>query len=458
MLEAAESAAGSGSGLEALHAAGALEQLAGKPEAQATLERYANQANNTESWVEFSRACDNQLCRFAALQKAIKLGPANREALWEQVEYYRERGQSERQHQLLQSILASSPNDFVARKCLAEMLLDEGRDQAALEQFESLERDFPGVLWVKREVAAAYERLGLLRRAMPLAGDAFADNSTGGVEQTLLIRLASATHDIPRLRSTYETVAQLNPGDGHATAQLALLRWRLGEVQSAGEMLRQAIAQDPGNKELLSAAVQLQADARADTGKDIPVEAAALPARLQKQLDWHRALRPLQDSDAEFLASPEQIAAQALASRNGGEPGSRRSSEVLSLVCIDRVADNGLATTRVQQFWRVGDDRAAQQLATRTIQYSPATQSLEVLDARLHKKDGRVLEGEDTGESAVADSRIAMYYDQRSREIHFPGSEPGDVIELDYRTSPLLSSNPYGDYFASLNVFRTACR
>jgi transglutaminase-like putative cysteine protease len=126
----------------------------------------------------------------------------------------------------------------------------------------------------------------------------------------------------------------------------------------------------------------------------------------------------------------------------------------LSLIRIDRVADNGLATTRVQQFWRVGDDRAAQQLTARTIQYSPATQSLEILAARLHKRDGRVLEGDDTGESAVADSRIAMYYDQRSREIRFPGSEPGDIIELDYRTAPLVSSNPYGDYFASLNIFR----
>jgi transglutaminase-like putative cysteine protease len=437
--------------LEALHAAGALQLAARQPEAQTTLERYANQANSAEAWVEFSRACANQLCRFSALQRALKLEPANREALWQQVDYYRERGQSERQRQLLKGIFAAFPSDFVARKFLADLLFDDGQEQAALEQFERLERDFPTVLWVKREAAAAYERLGLLRRAMPLAAEAFAGNRTGGVEQALLIRLAAATHDVPRLRSAYEAIGQLYPADGPAIARLALLRWRAGEVQAAREMVRRALARDPANPDLLSAATQLQAGSCQNPVDHAPLRAATIAPGWQEPIDCHRLLP---DADAEFLAVPEQIVAQAGESQKGGGQGPREQAAVLSYIRIDRVAENGLATTRVQQFWRVGGALAAPELSNRKIQYSPETQALEILTARLHKKDGRVLEAEDTGESAVADSRVAMYYDQRSREIHFPGSEPGDVIELDYRTSPLLSSNPYGDYFASLNVFR----
>ncbi len=457
-LGAAETEIGSGSSSpEALRAAGLLQLAAHQPEAQATLERYAHQANNADAWVKFSRACANQLCRFSALQTALKLQPGNREALWEQVDYYRERGQRERVRQLLETILASSPSDFVAQKSLADLLLDEGRNQAALEIFARLERQFATVLWVKREAATAYERLGFSGRGIPLAAQAFAANRTGSAEQALLIRLAGATHDIPRLCSTYETILQLSPADGPTIAQLALLRWRSGETGTAREMIRAALARDPANPDLVNAALQLDAGKHENADALVPASwAANLTANLQKLIDWHRMQRPaLHDADAEFLAVPEQVVSQAFAGDIGGEraPGKIRSM-VLSEVRIDRVADNGLATAREQQFWRIGDDRAAQELSTRNIQYSPETQSLEILAARLHKRDGRVLEAEDTGESAVADSRIAMYYDQRSRQLHFPGAETGDVIELDYRTAPLVASNPYGDYFASLNLFR----
>jgi transglutaminase-like putative cysteine protease len=446
LLAAAETAMDSHSS-EALHAAGALQLAAHKPEAQATLELYANQANSAAAWVEFSRACADQLCRFSALQRAFKLEPANREALGEQSDYYRERGQRERERQLLEAILAASPRDFVAQKWMADLLLDEGQNQAALEAFERLEHEFATVLWVKREVASGYERLGLPRRAMPLAVEAFAGNRTGGSEQALLIRLASGTLDLSRLRSTYETIVRLTPSDGATIARLALLRYRAGEAQAAREMVSAAIAANPTNPELASAALQLSA---------APVTEGAIQAgltpKLQKLMDWRARKRPaLQDADAEFLALPEQIVSQSFASR---EHVPHPRSEVLSEVHIDRVADTGLATTRVQQFWRLGDDRAAQELSAQGIQYSPETQSLEILAARLHKPDGRVLEAEDTGESAVADSRIAMYYDQRSRQLHFAGVEPGDVMELDYRVSSRGASNPYGDYFASLTIFR----
>ena len=74
----------------------------------------------------------------------------------------------------------------------------------------------------------------------------------------------------------------------------------------------------------------------------------------------------------------------------------------------------------------------------------------------MHKSDGRLLEAEDAGETPVADTAVAMYYDVRSRALHFPALEPGDVVELDYRTSPTASRNPYGDYFGNLLLFRTA--
>jgi hypothetical protein len=49
-----------------------------------------------------------------------------------------------------------------------------------------------------------------------------------------------------------------------------------------------------------------------------------------------------------------------------------------------------------------------------------------------------------------------MYYDVSSREVLFPDVEKGDVVELDYSITPTSSTNPYGDYFGNLVVFRTS--
>jgi hypothetical protein len=74
----------------------------------------------------------------------------------------------------------------------------------------------------------------------------------------------------------------------------------------------------------------------------------------------------------------------------------------------------------------------------------------------VYKPDGHIVEGSDGDDSRVADPAIAMYYDVRSREVQFPGIEKGDVVELDYSITPTAITNPYGDYFGNLVVFRTS--
>jgi transglutaminase-like putative cysteine protease len=79
---------------------------------------------------------------------------------------------------------------------------------------------------------------------------------------------------------------------------------------------------------------------------------------------------------------------------------------------------------------------------------------LRLLHARIHKRDGRVIEGEPSGDTLVADAGIAMYYDLRARHVRFGGAESGDVVELDYRLAPVSPKGAYGDYFGELLLMR----
>ncbi len=158
------------------------------------------------------------------------------------------------------------------------------------------------------------------------------------------------------------------------------------------------------------------------------------------------------DEDAPYLENALELAAAA----HRDPPSDDASAVALSDVRIERVADNGLSSVRVQQIWYIATGQGAREYASQPLQYAPATQQLRILHARLHKRDGQIVEGSDGGDSRVADPTAAMYYDVRSREVRFPGIEKGDVVELDYTITPTSSINPYGDYFGNLIVFRAS--
>lgn len=152
-----------------------------------------------------------------------------------------------------------------------------------------------------------------------------------------------------------------------------------------------------------------------------------------------------QDEDAPYLADVESLSHPA---------DHKGDALLLADIRIERVQPNGLAAKRIQQIVYLGSEAAAREYSTRRVQYEPSIESLTVVHALLHKRDGRIIAASDEGDSFVADLATAMYYDSRSRLLRFAGAEPGDVVELDYRTRPVAHENPYGNYFATLQVFQ----
>src|SRR4051794_36417152 len=139
----------------------------------------SEQSPNTKTsqeWVGTAAKCADSLCRFSSLQQALKLEPQNRDALMALADYYRGREQREKARDVLGKIAARNPNDFEARKKLADLLIEVGDRERALAAYAALEKEFPESHWLTSELAAAYDRAGLPGRALPLAKKAYEEN------------------------------------------------------------------------------------------------------------------------------------------------------------------------------------------------------------------------------------------------------------------------------------------
>jgi transglutaminase-like putative cysteine protease len=254
------------------------------------------------------------------------------------------------------------------------------------------------------------------------------------------LRLAKRQRNSKALADVYHQIFAANPDDTESLIREAQILKSSGNPREAESALTVALAANPSSKQIRAA---LEAFSNASQTDHLAGESARLHAA------WSSNALNATGPDASYLAdiektiqgSPKQIPTNA-------------DAVLLADVRIDRVGTTGLATSHVQQVTLLASDAGARRYALRSIQYSPTSESIAILRARLHKRDGRVVQGEDTGDERVADRASAMYYDVRSRIVRFAGAEPGDIVELEYKIEPATESNPYGDYFASMQNFR----
>ncbi len=396
------------------------------------------------------------------------LAPEVMSAKVRQAEYYVERRQLEKARDLLREAVAASPADFVARERLAELYARAGLKSVALAEYRKLEAEFPAPLWLRRELAERYEEIGMLDKALALAQSALAQNVDGRRERDVLRRIYERRGEAEKLRALYVEMARLDPSDTQPLLHLAQLDAAAGHFAAAEANMRAALAIAPND----GALHEQLGNVLAEAGKDEEARGELATAlRLKPNSEELRLRVSLEKSspkpnpgldgaptvvsgtqESQYLVDAAEVAAEA--QRN--PPRDEANAVELAEVRVERVYENGLSATRMQQVFYIGSEQGAREYASHAVQYAAATQELQVLAARAYKPDGRVVEAEDAGENGVADGGAAMYYDARSRTLRFPGLEKGDVIELDYRLKPESNVNPYGDYFGELVAFRSS--
>ena len=440
---------------DALETLGAVERVYGRPEAYGHLEQAARLQPTVRRWLQVAAACGNSTCTFAALTQA-RNAPGDQARVTESlVAYYASRGQVEKARLLATQAMATAPDDFVIRRQLADLRYAEGQYASAVAELEKIQSEFPGPLSLKRDLAGRYERMGLLDRAVALYSAAMKNGFGDSQERAALARIFQKRGETARLRALYAGAVQDNAADVKSLAALATLDAASGNMPAAEKEMRAAMKLAPDDASLH----QQWADALAVAGRDAEAQEElelALAHASSKGLDRETGIRRRlaaeagenpADPDAPYLVNAASLAAQA---RGAGE---KAPTVELADVRVQRVAANGLATTRSQQVTFINSDQAASEWATRSITYGDGSQKLEIVRARDFKADGRVVDGEDLGDGASADATAQMYYDTRTRKLHFANVEKGDVIELDYRVAPVGSTNPYGNYFGELVTF-----
>ena len=443
------------------NSAGALETL-GRVEQQHAhggqlehLETAARKAPTADGWLAVADECGDATCIFHALNAALHSDPENEPAHLALANYYFGRNQLEKARDLLREAVRLEPGDFVAREGLLGLYTSVGLNTRTWQETQILDREFPGPIWLKRKLAGHYLDLGFLDRAQNLVTAALAENFDGERERVLLAQIARRQNDAATLRVNCRERTEVNPADPAPWADWAELATGAGDKATAQRAIQTALELAPSDAGLREKAASLLArwgredEARQELAKAIELNPSNEAARARLQLI---STGTQADPEADYLADPAQLAAAA----RQDPPDQGGNVVALANIRVEHVYANGLNAIRQQQIFYIETEQGARDYSTRSVQYAPDSQDLRVLHARVYKRDGRVLEAEDSGDSGVAEANVSMYYDVRAHALRFPAVERGDVLELDYRITPTVRVNPYGDYYGGLVVFRTS--
>lgn len=423
---------------------GDLEHLQAAAQIQPTPDR----------WLDVARSCRDSACRFDAYSRALRADPKNVDARIGLADYYLSRNQLDRARDILREALEISPHHFLLRDHLAELYLSAGLRALAAKGSAAVLRDFPGPLRLAHSVGTRYADLGLIDQSIPLLRRAGLGDLGRAPDRELLARIYRIRQDAPSLNQLLRQAIAIDPNDTSAIAQLAELEFGAGDRAGAEETMQRAIGVNPDDDALRETFADLLLRVGNKGAADQQFAAALqLNPRLERVRQRLQLVSKAVDGNEESSYLEDPLNRATAASCPATQAGTNVSG--ISDVRIERVYDNGLSAVRSQQLVCMTSEQGARDFATRIIQYSPETQELKLNHARIYKPDGRVLEGTEAGETDLADSSAAMYYDVRSRTVRFPGVQKGDVVELDYSVTPTASSNPYGDYFATLVPFRS---
>ena len=413
-----------------------LERLAGAPEAADHMQQAARLEPTVERWERTAEFSDEPLRKFAALQSGLALDADNSRLKLQLAVYYVGRQQLEKARDLLASAAAAAPNDFVIRERQAGLYLNLGLRSLALAELRALEKQWPAPLWLQSRVALDYEQIGLLDDAARLAAAVIAQKSDDREQLELLARFHERRHLKYDLQADYIALSRLQPNQPDIWSRLAQVQIDCGDAEGARTSLLHMLALDNSNAEAHRRLAQVYQQLHLIHEAQQELAAASGSAR-----------RNAIQGDSEYLADPAAVVKAALA--HPPEP----ADLALADIRIQELLPSGLDRAHVQQLYFVGSDAAVDAHRTSSIRYSPSTQELKVVHARVWKQDGSVLDAQDLGDRETADTYISMYYDMRSRQLRFAGLEKGDIVELEYSLTPRLRASAYNGYFGELVLF-----
>jgi tetratricopeptide (TPR) repeat protein len=379
----------------------------------------------------------------------------------------------------LEAAVAAGPDNAEAAIALAQHELNAGFPARARELLERWDRDFPTFAPAQLLLARVDEEMG-----DPAASTLRIERLYQRTPQVVAVA-REAVRASRRLERSDEAARRLTallqerPGDSSTLLTLSALLADLGRVQEAEALLERALGVEPVDNstrlrlaELLSVNGALEeglkrfeeAEALAPTDAEVPERKgrallgagrrdAAISA-FEHSLLLHpqnpalqEALRTLRDElralPPGFAIDVAPLVAQA----------DTYTEDAVTLVdnTLVRVQASGQSTRYVQLVVKVFSQRGVD--AFRALQvstYSPGSQEVRVIRARITRPDGSVVDTFGDTDRSVNEPWAGMFYDVRARVLSFPTLAPGDLLDVQFQVDDVAPENLLSDYFGDL--------
>ncbi len=118
---------------------------------------------------------------------------------------------------------------------------------------------------------------------------------------------------------------------------------------------------------------------------------------------------------------------------------------------IFKVEPNGLYQKVVQRVDRAHTTDGVDEVQTHSIGYTRGDEQIEVLDVKVYKPDGTVLEDYDRWRSGSSRKGGSTYNDRVYLNLRANNVEVGDMVEFRYRVRQVANENFRGDYFGDIS-------
>jgi len=227
--------------------------------------------------------------------------------------------------------------------------------------------------------------------------------------------------------------------------EVAMLR-SLGKSDEALVQLREMIEQMPGDVALRRhrAGLLVAAD-RTREAISVLEAAAELDPQSRRLREYLSALRT---EDRPFHEPWMIDDVRAYAEKY---PAGSFSNDTVIDQSIIQVGPNGLSQRVVQRVDRAITTDGVEAARNLSVSYTRGDERVEVIDVKVYKPDGTILEDYDQWRSGRSKKNGPYYNDQRNLSIQATNVEKGDLVEYRYRVREIANENFRGDYFGDLD-------
>ncbi len=267
-------------------------------------------------------------------------------------------------------------------------------------ELRRLEKQWPAPLWLQARLALDYEQIGLLDDAARLAAAVVAEKDDDREQLELLARFHERRHMKYDLQADYIALSRLEPNQPDIWSRLAQVQIDCGDAEGARNSLLRLVALDNGNADAHRRLAQVYEQLHLDREAQQELAAAAGTAR-----------RDAIKADAEYLVDPQALVKEAQANPPEacrlGPGGCSRSGA--------SVQWPGPRSCAANLF--LGSDAAVDAHRVSSIRYSPSTQELKVVRARVWKQRWQRASTRRNWATASWRTTPSMYYDMRSHQL-----------------------------------------